>query len=117
MDDRIVRSRIQIPQLAPTDHTFRLSFTGRAMANDSKSSTFRQESLEQLSSPEQLDQLMQVVSAKSWIPLARLSILVGLALIWSVVACISITVTGQSLCSFYFPKPPSLHQLRLESVA
>jgi hypothetical protein len=67
------------------------------MVDDSKTSIFRKESLERLSSPEQLDQLMQVVSAKSWIPLATLGSLVLLTLIWSVVGRIPITAIGQGI--------------------
>lgn len=62
---------------------------------DEKSSIFRKESLERLSSPEQLDQLMQVVNAKSWIPLATLGSLVMLALIWSVFGRIPTTAIGK----------------------
>ncbi len=60
-------------------------------------SLFRQESLERLSSPEQLDQLMQIVTPKSWIPLGTLGLLIVAGLIWSVVGRIPITVSGQGL--------------------
>jgi HlyD family secretion protein len=49
-----------------------------------KRTIFRKESLERLSSPERLDQLMQVVSLKSWLPLTTLGCLVGAAVIWSI---------------------------------
>lgn len=62
---------------------------------DEKTSIFRKESLERLSSPEQLDQLMQVVNAKSWIPLATLGSLLALAVIWSVFGRIPITAIGK----------------------
>jgi HlyD family secretion protein len=58
---------------------------------------FRQESLERLSSPERLDQLMKVVSPKDWLPLAALGSLVGLGLIWSIVGRIPLTVDGQGV--------------------
>lgn len=58
---------------------------------------FRQESLERLSSPERLDQLMKVVSPKDWLPLATLGSLVGIALIWSIFGRIPITVSGQGV--------------------
>lgn len=58
---------------------------------------FRKESLERLSSPEQLDQLMQIVSLKSWLPLGTLGVLVVGGLIWSIVGRIPITVTGEGL--------------------
>lgn len=58
---------------------------------------FRQESLERLSSPERLDQLMKVVSPKDWLPLATLGSLVGIAFIWSIVGRIPITARGQGV--------------------
>ncbi|NEQ81605.1 MAG: NHLP bacteriocin system secretion protein [Moorea sp. SIO2I5] len=62
-----------------------------------KKSLFRQESLERLSSPEQLDQLMQVVNPRDWLPIAALGGLVFLAVIWSIFGRIPITVTGQGV--------------------
>ena len=56
---------------------------------------FRKESLERLSSPEQLDQLMRVVSLRDWIPLATLGILFALILVWSVVGRIPVQVQGR----------------------
>src|SRR4028118_232067 len=64
---------------------------------DQKRSLFRKESLERLSSPERLDQLMQVVSPKDWLALATLGGFVFLALIWSIVGRIPVTVTGQGV--------------------
>ena len=58
---------------------------------------FRKESLERLSSPEQLDQLMRVVGPKAWLPLATLGTLLTGAVIWSVVGRIPITVAGQGV--------------------
>lgn len=55
---------------------------------------FRKEALDQLSSPEQLDQLLEVVSRKSWIPIFGLAAVIGLALIWSLVGTIPVTVEG-----------------------
>lgn len=62
-----------------------------------ENSIFRRESLERLSSPEQLDQLMQVVNAKSWIPLATLGSLVALAVIWSIFGRIPVTAIGKGV--------------------
>ncbi|MDJ1174364.1 NHLP bacteriocin system secretion protein [Roseofilum capinflatum] len=64
---------------------------------DSKPSIFRQESLDQLSSPERLDQLMQVVSPKDWLPLTVLGSLVFIGLVWSVFGRIPITVQGKGI--------------------
>lgn len=62
-----------------------------------KNNLFRQQALEHSSSPEQLDQLMQVVSPKKWLPLAALGTLVAAGLSWSIVGRIPITVTGQGV--------------------
>lgn len=67
------------------------------MDEQSQSNIFRKESLERLSSPEQLDQLMQVVRLRSWIPLVSLGSLVGLALLWSILGRIPITTTGRGI--------------------
>lgn len=64
---------------------------------DQKPSLFRKESVERLSSPERLDQLMQVVSPKSWLPLTALGTLVVVALIWSIYGRIPITVAGRGV--------------------
>jgi hypothetical protein len=67
------------------------------MANEQESSLFRQEALEQISSPEQLDQLIQVVTLKDWLPLASIGFLVALALIWSIVGRIPVFVEAKGL--------------------
>lgn len=67
---------------------------------DTKRSLFRNESVSRLSSPERLDQLMQVVSPKSWLPLVALSSLVGVGIIWSVYGRIPITVEGRGVLIF-----------------
>jgi HlyD family secretion protein len=58
---------------------------------------FRQEALERLSSPEQLDQMMQVVNAKHWLALATFVALVVITLIWSWIGRLPTTVTGQGV--------------------
>ena len=67
--------------------------------SDQKNSLFRKEALERLSSPERLDQLMQVVSLKDWLPLVTLGGLVFLAGLWSIWGRIPITVTAQGVLS------------------
>lgn len=64
---------------------------------EQKQTLFRKESLERLSSPERLDQLMQVVSPKSWLPLTALASLVAAAVAWSIYGKIPITVDGQGV--------------------
>jgi hypothetical protein len=68
-----------------------------AMNENSSTSIFRKESLERLSSPEQLDQLIQIVTPRSWIPLASLAVLVGVASLWSVLGRIPITANGKGI--------------------
>ncbi|NMF84253.1 hypothetical protein [Nodosilinea sp. P-1105] len=43
---------------------------------------FRQESLERLSSPERLDELMPIVSLRRWLPLATMALLLGVGATW-----------------------------------
>lgn len=45
---------------------------------------FRKTSMDKLQSPEQLDHLLTVTSAKSWIALLGITVLIGAVLIWSV---------------------------------
>ncbi len=64
---------------------------------DQKRDLFRKEPLERLSSPEQLDQLMQVVGPRSWLPLAALGGLTCVAIVWSIVGRLPMTVVGQGV--------------------
>jgi hypothetical protein len=58
---------------------------------------FRQESLERLSSPERLDELMKLVKLKTWLPLGTLGVLLGLGLAWSIFGRIPVTTHGRGL--------------------
>ncbi|BAY26925.1 HlyD family secretion protein [Calothrix sp. NIES-2100] len=62
-----------------------------------KSDLFRKEALERASSPEELDQIMQVVSPKKWLPLVAVGSLVATGLTWSFLGRIPITVTGTGI--------------------
>ena len=64
------------------------------LATSQDNGMFRQKSLEKLSSPERLDQLMQIVDSKSWIPLSTLGFVAISALVWSIFGRIPITVEG-----------------------
>lgn len=64
---------------------------------DSKDKLFRPEALEHLSSPERLDQLMQVVAPKDWLGLAALAFLLVVGLGWSVFGKIPIHVAGRGV--------------------
>ena len=57
----------------------------------------QQQSLESVASPERLDQLMQVVKTKDFIPAIAVGGFMVMALAWSVVGRIPITVTGQGV--------------------
>ncbi|MBW4641612.1 MAG: NHLP bacteriocin system secretion protein [Goleter apudmare HA4340-LM2] len=65
--------------------------------SDSSKKLFREESLERLSSPERLDQLMNVVNPRAWVPLAGLGSLVAVGAVWSVVGRLPLTVSGQGV--------------------
>jgi hypothetical protein len=67
------------------------------VAERNTQSLFRQESLERLSSPERLDELMKLVTLKTWLPLGTLGLLLGLGLVWSMVGRVPITVQGRGL--------------------
>jgi hypothetical protein len=56
---------------------------------------FRQEALDRLSSPEQLDQLMQVTSPRGWIALTACVLLILAALAWGFFGTIPTTVEGK----------------------
>jgi HlyD family secretion protein len=60
-----------------------------------KQNFFREKSLERLASPERLDQLMEVINPKSWLPLASLGLLIGSGLVWSIYGRIPITIEGR----------------------
>ncbi|MEM9815804.1 MAG: hypothetical protein AAF827_05255, partial [Cyanobacteria bacterium P01_D01_bin.6] len=65
------------------------------MAEKTNKDLFRKESLERLSSPERLDELMTIVNLKTWLPLGTIGVLLGLGLIWSLVGRIPVTTSGR----------------------
>src|SRR5215218_6832647 len=74
-------------------HPPRRPRAARAMRTD----IFRKVALDRLSSPEQLDQMMQVTTPRGWLGLATLGGLVAVAVIWSVVGNIPERVQGQGI--------------------
>jgi multidrug efflux pump subunit AcrA (membrane-fusion protein) len=58
---------------------------------------YRKAALDRLASPDQLDQLMQVTSRRSWIALAGFALLLAAALVWSLVGTVTDTVEGQGV--------------------
>lgn len=66
---------------------------------DRGSGLFRKQALERLSSPEQLDQLMQVVAPRSWLLLAGLGLLIATLLLWGLFGTITTTAQGRGVLS------------------
>lgn len=60
-------------------------------------SIFRKAALERLSSPERLDELMQVTRPRAWLALVALALIVAAAVVWSFVGELSSRVTGQGI--------------------
>ncbi len=58
------------------------------------STTHRQETLERLKSPDDLDRMMVVVSGKTWLAFTGLAIFCAAVIVWSFVAKIPVTVEG-----------------------
>ncbi|MDZ8106270.1 MAG: NHLP bacteriocin system secretion protein [Nostoc sp. DedQUE12a] len=58
---------------------------------------FRQEALDRLSSPEQLDRAINVVKPQAWLTLSTMGFVVAVAGVWSVFGTIPLTVTGQGI--------------------
>jgi len=61
------------------------------------SKLFRPQALEHSASPEQLDQLVQVVSPKRWLALTALGLLVSAGTAWSLFGQIPLTATGKGV--------------------
>jgi HlyD family secretion protein len=58
---------------------------------------FRKKALEKLSSPEQLDQLLQITRPKGWVTLLALGTLLIWAVIWGIWGTVETTVTGRGI--------------------
>ncbi|MDJ0729700.1 MAG: NHLP bacteriocin system secretion protein [Crocosphaera sp.] len=67
------------------------------MNNQDKNNIFRKESLDRLSSPERLDQLMNIVGRQDWLPLSTLGFLVFLGILWSLFGKIPVNVTSKGV--------------------
>ncbi len=62
-----------------------------------QNSLFRKAALEKLSSPEQLDSLMQVTSPAGWLALLTAGVLLVLVVLWSVFGSIPNKISGQGI--------------------
>jgi HlyD family secretion protein len=58
---------------------------------------FRESALERLSSPEQLDQQLQVTSARGWIALTAIWALLAAIILWSIVGTVATKEAGQGI--------------------
>ncbi|BAY28957.1 secretion protein HlyD [Nostoc carneum NIES-2107] len=58
---------------------------------------FRQEALDNLSAPEELDKAIQVVKPQAWLTLSGAAFLVAVTAVWSVLGRVPLTVTGQGI--------------------
>jgi HlyD family secretion protein len=58
---------------------------------------FRKVSIERLSSPEQLDQLLKVNSSRSWAALVAVLVLLAVTMVWALKGSISITAPGEGV--------------------
>jgi hypothetical protein len=58
---------------------------------------FRKAALEQLSSPDQLDQLLQVTQPTGWVMLSACALLLLTALLWGMFGSLSVRVSGQGV--------------------
>jgi len=63
----------------------------------SKNDLYRQSALDRLSSPDQLEQLMQVISLKGWIALSGLCIVLVGTIAWGIFGSIPNNISGQGL--------------------
>ncbi len=58
---------------------------------------FRESALQSLTSPEQLDQLMQITRPRAWIALSAISVILAVAILWSIFGSLPTSVVGQGL--------------------
>jgi hypothetical protein len=72
-----------------------------------QSRVFRAQALARFSSPEQLDQLLRVTSARSWLILAALAVVVSAAALWGFAGRIPRTVQGQGVLT----RPQGVYQV------
>jgi hypothetical protein len=64
-----------------------------------KQQIYRQEALDRLSSPDQLDQLMPLTNPRGWIALAGAGLLLLAGVLWAVFGTITVTVDGEGVFS------------------
>ena len=62
-----------------------------------KGNVFRKVSLERLSSPEQLDQLMRVTDTKGWIILTAFAVVLFTAVVWGIYGSVPYNISGRGV--------------------
>jgi hypothetical protein len=70
---------------------------------------FRKAALDRLSSPEELDQLMHVTRPRGWLARLGLGVILAAGFVWSLVAVIPTTVSGQGVLTGGTAADPTLH--------
>jgi hypothetical protein len=78
---------------------------------------FRSEAIEKLRSPDQLDELMTVISPKGWLVLIGLCGLLAAILVWACVATIQTKVAGNGVLALSSAAPNTLEGVLYVSVA
>lgn len=79
-----------------------------------KKNIFKKDSLEKLTSPEQIDRLLVIVGVRGWISISVLVLLTICILIWSVVG--EITVTAQGIGVFFNPENMNIVRSNVDGV-
>lgn len=67
------------------------------MAAITRATLFRQASVNRLSSPDELDELLQVTDRRGWIALAAVGLLVGSLCVWAFVGSVPVKVVGRGI--------------------
>lgn len=60
-------------------------------------SVYRKTALDRLSSPDQLDLLMQIISPRGWLTLVGIGLLMVAGLVWSLVGTVPIEISGEGV--------------------
>ena len=65
---------------------------------------FRKVALDRLSSPEQLDKLLNVTSARAWLGLVAVALLLGAATVWGYLGSVTTKTGGQGVAAWLFSR-------------
>jgi multidrug efflux pump subunit AcrA (membrane-fusion protein) len=64
---------------------------------DPQKRLFRQAALDRLSSPDRIDELMEVTTRRGWLALIAVAVLLGVTVVWGILGAIPTIVKGQGL--------------------